>query len=343
MSTWSSARVLPVDRTIWKDLSYPIQTVALVDQGNLSARGLININTDCWFRSEQGIQSFIIARRNFGWGWGNTPMSDEVIKVLSQDTRGLLQFGSGCLFDNRLLFTCAPLWTEYGVVHNGVVALRFDNISTVASKTNPDWDGLWTSPQIFQLLRGRVNDEERCFAVCLGADNITQVWELLKDGLYDFETVQYAAPNTKLHVVANRIISSFETRSFAFENSNGFEMKRLDTGDIQVEGLQGTVDFSVHFKPDQFPFWVCWHTWTECTTTDRCSTECPDLKNYQPGYRPKMMLPKATDDCLPGVGTPANIGHEFSVCVQWIGKAKLKKIRLHAHRMVDESAGECRA
>jgi len=332
----------PVDRTVWKDLNYPIQTVALVDQGILATRSAVNINADIWYRSQDGIRSFIVAQRDFSGTWGNTPMSREVGAILDKDTEALLMYASGCIFDNRLLMTCSPHRTQFGVIHRACVALRFDKISSVANKSQPDWEGLWIGPQIHQFVRGRIENHDRCFAIGLGSDDKLQVWELLTEGPYDIQTLKYCSPSIKTHVVVNRIVSSIKTKSFAFENSGLFERKKLTTGEIYVDGLQGAVEFHASFKPDQYPFEVCWGVWNECVTVDRCSTGCPDLANYQPGYRPRMMLPKASEECLPGVGTPANVGYEFSVCLLWNGKANIKKIRLHAQRLLNDSAGECR-
>ena len=51
----------PVDRTIWKNLTYPIQTVCLIDYGPTGPRNGASVNGDWWYRSVDGVRSFRVA------------------------------------------------------------------------------------------------------------------------------------------------------------------------------------------------------------------------------------------------------------------------------------------
>jgi len=325
----------PVDATVWKDLQYPIQTVAQVDYGAMSPRSIVNVNSDAWYRSIDGVRSFIVARRNFNGGWGNVPMSDEMFRVFSRDSEGLLEYGSAVNFDNRLLFTCQPESTEYGVVHKGLAVINFDEISGMFNKSNPCWEGIWTGLKVFQIIRGRVGGNERTFMIALGTAGELELWELEMDGISDSYMHEVDGNITVTHTP---IQSTIETRSFNF--GTPFEYKMLEFAEWFVDRLNGSVDFDVRFRPDQYPCWVAWVDRTECNTVNRCDEACGIPVNYKPGYRPFMRTSTAPESCLTG-DRLSNRGYEFQLRMQWTGKCRIKQIRVHASRQLDDTVGEC--
>jgi len=56
----------PFDRTEWQNVDSPIQSVGLVSAGPRSQEATINVNGDLWFRANDGIRSFMVARRDHG-------------------------------------------------------------------------------------------------------------------------------------------------------------------------------------------------------------------------------------------------------------------------------------
>lgn len=324
----------PADAATWKDLTYPIQTVAHTDYGALGARSVVNVNSDTWFRSEDGIRSFIVARRNFGTGWGNTPMSQEMGRILDADSKSLLEHGSAVIFDNRLLVTCSPVLKENGVSHNGMAVLNFDEVSGMYSKSNPAWEGVWTGLNIWQVLKGRVGGVERCFLLCEGSAGETELWEVGKDGPFD----QFSQVVDGVETVYTVPIRSFiETRSFNF--AGPFENKRLQFTEVYYDQIQGNVNFDLKFRRDQYPCWVDWHSWLECHDVDHCDEICGIPANYKPGYRVSVRTPNAPESCLPYTQQRANMGYEFQLRLAWTGKARVKQLRLHAKAEVDSSTG----
>jgi len=55
----------PLERDAWASVNYPIQAISLVSNGALGARSTITINGDVFYRSADGIRSFIIAHHDF--------------------------------------------------------------------------------------------------------------------------------------------------------------------------------------------------------------------------------------------------------------------------------------
>src|SRR5262249_33560896 len=69
---------LPPDRTVWKDLTSPVQTISQIGNGIQGPNAWTVVNDDVWYRSNDGFRSLIIAVRNFDVGWAKTPMSKEM-------------------------------------------------------------------------------------------------------------------------------------------------------------------------------------------------------------------------------------------------------------------------
>ena len=319
----------PFDRTTWKDLQYPIQTISLEVYGATGQDNTITINGDLWYRSFDGVRSFIVARRDFGT-WGNVPMSSEMDRVLNFDDQSLLRFGSAVVFDNRLLMTTSPMRVQgHGVAHRGLVVVDFDLISSMGQRSDPAWDGLWTGVRILQIVKGRFSSGERCFAFVLNADNEIELWEISKTDRFDNGT--------------GRIQWFIETPSYGFNTP--YELKRLSTGDLFVDRLAGQVDFDIKFKPNQHPAWIAWDTWNECAKFEDCGDDtarCPVPREYREQYRSKKRFVTPTDDCDPLTSTPYRNGYEFQSLITVTGYARIKQMRLHADWQEESSVGECK-
>ena len=100
----SASMNAPFDRTTWQQLDSPIQSVSLIAPGPVGQYAVATINGDLWYRSQDGIRSFMVARRDHGT-WVNTPLSHERSRILDRDDPYLLQHTSAVVFDKRLLST----------------------------------------------------------------------------------------------------------------------------------------------------------------------------------------------------------------------------------------------
>jgi hypothetical protein len=328
----------PIDRATWKTLTYPVQTVSLKNFGPIGQNSLVRVNSDIWFRSTDGVRSFVLARRNFSLAgqntWANTPSSDELRTILDYDQQEILDHASAVNFDNRLLMTVSPVWTSKGTYFRGLLSLDFSVISGMSRQSPPAWEGLWTGVKILQILTAMVNRKERCFMFTLSSDNKIQLWELSRADKQDNGS--------------KRIVWSHEDRSFQFL-SNGAQtgLKRLMTGQQSVDELYGPVSFNLQFRPDQYPLWLDWTAWSECSTFQDCST--PTCGNAQIGpqqhrlqYRPDIKFPQPPDSCEADVSKPFNLGFEFQTRQTIEGYCRIKKLVLHTHWVDESPLGECR-
>jgi hypothetical protein len=334
---------VPVDRDAWKNVQYPIQTVTFVSNGALGDKSTVLVNGDIFYRAKDGIRSMVIARREMGQ-WGNTPLSNEVSRLLDNDTQHLLQYSSAVVFDNRLIMTTAPVPLANGCYHQGLVTLDFHPISAMGSRSSPAYDGLWNiktagaSIDIYQIFTGVHDGDDRCFIMARDTSNLIELWELTKNERFDYNGTTTAV----------RIDSFIETASLDFgfaltsPQSSAMQFKELVMGELWADDVAGEVDFTVQYRPDQSPTWVTWHGWEKTETFRNCNAGCRPIECYNPGYLPRMRLPGPPEDsCNTSQTKLSRYGYEFQFKVMWEGSCRLKKLRLQAIRTQEDTNGEC--
>lgn len=250
---------LPFDRTTWKNLANALQTANPLI-GPLSQESCVNINGDAWYRSSDGIRSFMVARRDFG-KWGNTPMSGEMEQTLTADTKFLLNHSSAVLFNNRLIDTVSPVRDPFhGVWHRGLVALDFNLVSNLRTKLNPAWEGLWTGLHVLQIVKGIVAGEDRCFIFALNGNLEIELWEMIDSYQHD---------NDGENIIP--ISWSMDLPSYDCQNSDKF--KKLIGGRCVVENMSGNFSINLKYRSDQNPCWINWDTFNLCAVNEDCCTD----------------------------------------------------------------------
>jgi hypothetical protein len=89
------------------------------------------------------------------------------------------------------------------------------------------------------------------------------IWEITRFGDSDQTSDGTASP----------IRSIVETR--ALSCGSPLEQKKLIRADMWISGLEGNVDFEVYWRPDEYPCWRPWHTFTRCSTMGNCVVGTP--------------------------------------------------------------------
>jgi hypothetical protein len=316
----------PIDRTIWQDVTYPIQTVSLGGHGALAQNSTVQINGDLWYRAKDGMRSFVLARRDFG-GWGNVPMSEEMSRILERDSKHLLGHSSAGVFDNRLLMTADPEFSrEHGVSFNSLAVVDFHLLSSLGERLPPAYDGVWTGRRILQLLTTTIKDRARCYAFCLSDDGEIELWELTTDGMHDVEA----------DGSSRRIRWAIESRQVSYDMRG---IKRLAGAQVNADEISGAVDFAVSFRSDEAPCWNDWKEWTRCADTGLCSTNeagCLELTPKRKAFASSVTLPQPPNgDCAGNNRRPAPVGHRHQMRIEITGPCRVLEVALHAYPVAE--------
>lgn len=318
-----SVNVVPT-RALWQALTEPIQRVVQTNHGTTSDWSVAAVNGDLFYRSINGINSFFQADRFFGQ-WGNRPISVEEARAIDLDNRALLNYASGINFDNRLYQTGLPEESSVGVIHKGLYPFNFDTISTLDETLPPAWEGINEGLDILKVLKGDFGGRDRAFAFVRSRDTgDIELWELTNSEIED----------SNAHG-DSRIIWALETPAFTWESP--FQLKELDTMELWIDRLYGTVEFVVQFRPDQHPCWEYWHKWKICTPKNNCEdvgllTPCDYPSTiYKPSYRAPMVLPKAPSTCQDQNARPINVGFSFQFRIFIKGHCRLRGMLIHAY------------
>ena len=304
---------LPFDRTTWKNLSNALQTANPII-GPCGQDSTVLINTDLWYRSLDGIRSYIMAQRQFNT-YGNTPMSAELGDLLDYDTTFLLEQGSAVLFDNRMIMTVSPVQSPNGVWHRGFVALDFNLVSTIRKKTAPAWEGVWTGLRALKIVKGLVDQVERCFIYALSATNTIELWELVTSVKTDNE--------------GTPIQWGFDLPSYNCGDSDNF--KRLETGRVVLENVSGTLNCVVQYRSDLGPCWQDWTQFNVCSKNEDCGPyDCAGPHTYKDQKRAPVKLampPDAFDPNFPGQNF--RTGFEFQPRFNFTGYGEVRSFRMY--------------
>lgn len=302
---------VPVDRTTWALVTNPIQTQSLIAFGAQGQNATILVNSDIQFRSVQGWNSLIFARRQFTDAGGNTPMSHEVERIISRDDKSLLAYGSAVFFDNRVIYTAAPQTSSQGVIHPALVAMDTDPLTSIQQRLPPVYDGMWSALNVLQLVAGNSLGTDRCFAFGLNVpEEKIELYELLPTGAshYDNSVVP--------------ITWSVEGPALFLEDPKDRTLKRLIDGEIQVDEVTGYVGFQVFYRPDQWPCWVPWFSWSVCATQG---------EGLQPGFYPRMGFGEPSpDDCDSFTNRPLREGYTFQIKLVITGHCRVLGVNLRA-------------
>jgi hypothetical protein len=215
-----------IPRDQWKTSAF--QVLSLLTTGLRGHRSISVVNEDLWFRSDDGVRSYRQARSEPS-GWAHIPLSTNVRQYLENDASGMLKYCSSIYFDNRIIMTTSPVWSNGRPWHFGFVVVDFDILSSFGQKYNPAWEGKWQNTRFVptQLLTGTFNGVTRAF--CFGTDPSFQncLYELSKKDNDDWG--------------GEHIPWEFTTRAFDFgklsKESTPFTENELYDGDLWLREI----------------------------------------------------------------------------------------------------------
>lgn len=305
----------PVDRTIWKNVTYPIQTESLIGAGGTGAGSMIAVNGDLFWRAPDGIRSFIIARRQFR-DWGNTAQSFEMSSLLGFDQQDLLPFGSSSVFDNRVLMTLSPAYTDVGVYHRGLAAINLAPVSSIQTLGAPNYDGVWTGLNILAIRQ----TDDGTFLLVLELDGSVALWQMTKDALFDDDDGRIEWTVIPRSMFVERDASGRPSKT----------LKKLQTADLDYDQLSATTGFTVSWAPDEYPCYTKWADWEECFNDCQPKPACAPGLSLQQGYQPRKRLPEPPDVCAIGSKLPLRNFYSLNPKLDVKGPGRLLGVRFLA-------------
>lgn len=142
-----------------------------------------------------------------------------------------------------------------------------------------------------------------------------EIWELLREGAFD------ESSEGKI-----RIESQLWTKSYSFDS--GAEDKKLNQLQFWVDNVRGTVDWSVQYRPDQYPCFMDWRGGQVCQEDETCADVCPTSLQRNPSYKPRITMGKPSTACNEITKQPMQVGYEFQLIFKWTGKMRIRKARI---------------
>ena len=307
-----------VARSLWQ--TQQVQSVALIGRGSVSPYGLINVNNDVWFRSDDGIASYRIQSSEQQSGYSLSKISRAVNSFFRNDTPEMLQFSSMMYFDNRVLTTCSPIYVppkseDYGAhrCHRGMVAIDLEKAGGIQGESDFNCDGLWTGIRPVVLVNGKFGSVTKGFAVSHDSDGENRIYELSRD-----------EGNDEIEGRKVKQKWSYQTKKFSWDTaraSNQFEVKKLIGGDLAISNVGGRITVKAEYRADYIPFWQ------ELMQEQEFGSEIEgwsfSLKRFT-SYR--FTGPKDTH--VDGIEAPTNKGTTHQIKISGSGVVQVDRLRV---------------
>lgn len=318
---------VPTTRTDWIGAdtnNQPRLDVVQLVNGSVGDRCVVPVNGDLFYQSfEPAVRSLIRAVNNFGDGqWGNTPISQNEDRALQFNDRALMKFSSGIEFNNRVLMAILPTLAADGVnvIHQGIAPLDFDIVTNLEQKSKPIWEGIWDGLQILELHTGDFGGLQRAFASNINEDGSINIWEL--------------TTSDRMQNGDNRVTWGVEFPAFTWATS-GYEyrLKQLNSGELWIDKLAGTVDLDVYYRSDAEPCWRFWFHHQICA--GRCEDQDSVLTGYpcvptREGYVYTIVFPEPLAVCNQMHVRPTTQGYQFQTKIVLKGWCRIRGLLLYA-------------
>ena len=166
-----------------------------------------------------------------------------------------------------------------------------------------------------------------------------ELWEITKDLKFDRPLDDDGVPSNR------RITSIVESKSWHFAVPNvslARDTKKLMGAEIWVDGVIGTVDYQIDYRPNQNPCWTPWKSWQFCALFEDCgpSDNCQP-KTYLPQSRPRSWIPEPAPTPNFNNTELLNLGREFQVRLSWTGPTRLKLLEVVTESQAEAVAPPC--
>jgi hypothetical protein len=194
---------------------------------------------------------------------------------------------------------------------------------------------------VLKLVTWTFDGDPRCFAICFHEDDTgrrIEIWEITKNDEYDTPVEGQ-----------RRITAGIVTKAFNFADMMG--LKKLIRCDLWFDDLGGGEDFpfecELAYRPDDYPNFTTWQSFSRAFETEYEITYNPppdddtlvEPINRERGYAPQVRFPVPPRTANIATNVPAYLGHDFTLRINWTGRAHLGRLMLHGHRLTEAVNG----
>jgi hypothetical protein len=322
-----------------------IARVVLFGIGGTGHRSPAQINGDIYWRAAEGLRSYRQARAQVT-ALAQLPLSTELDPFFMADTPQLLQFVSSEYFDNRLLMTVSPRWSNGRCWFGGLMSLDFNALSSFGKTiTKPSYDGIWTGLNISEIRGGG----GRCWMAGIDEVGRNSLYEVTLD-----EQVLVGDVNDELDV--RRVRGQIVSGAYVTKELGSHSPKRLIGGKFTVRNVRERVDLGIDYKKDGEQCWQPWDGYSFCADTVLCTLQPSDEEPCErpfvanPQYRVPIVLrqPDALEaksnnppDGAGAFGASMVNGYEFQSRFRFEGNVQLRWLEMEFNPGYEKPVSGC--
>lgn len=145
-------------------------------------------------------------------------------------------------------------------------------------------------------------------------------------------------------ILSTSIQSFIETKKDTFNDDT--QLKSLYTGELYLDEIIDDVTIVVKYRPDEYPDWTEWFTFTICASVSQCKPpnskrfNCKMWKTKKSTYASRILLttPDEVENKL--TGGYLKDGYQFQFRFEIIGHCRIQKWMPQATLVDDRSEGE---
>lgn len=239
-------------RANWTTGDQAFGTMFLYNAGIIGPKAVENLNSDLIFMSGDGHVRSVVLSREYAASWENTPMDLEVWNWLKTDFMDIKKLTVIKSAYNKVFVTARPfitksinLWGDYvyDYAFHGLVVLELDSTSSLQSKSNPAWAGIWTGLNVQDIVE------------CDGDMYIFSKDPSYRNGIYkiDIDTPYDIYKGEKKNI-KSRIYTK------QYNGDSAFQDKRERSLLLGLQGLKGNIILDVERSNDynKYSLWKHW-------------------------------------------------------------------------------------
>jgi hypothetical protein len=124
-------------------------------------------------------------------------------------------------------------------------------------------------------------------------------------------------------------------------------LKKLIRCDLWFDDLGGGSDYpfecELAYRPDDYPNFTTWESFEREFETEflipTYVTTPEEPFNIERGYAPQVRFPTPPLTANIATSVPAYLGHDFTLRINWTGRAHLGRLMLHGSRLTENVGG----